>query len=89
MRDAIAEIDRQTATQVLIIEDEPLISLDLSEIVESLGHGVTTIARTADQAVAGGACQPAGARARRHPARRRLVRARRGARNPRRSSRCR
>ena len=45
--DAVAEIDRQTATRVLIIEDEPLISLDLSEIVESLGHEVTTIARTA------------------------------------------
>ncbi len=58
--DAIAEIDRQTKTQVLIIEDEPLISLDLSEIVESLGHGVTTIARTADQAVAGARANPPG-----------------------------
>ena len=48
---AIAEIDRQIATRVLIIEDEPLISMDLSEIVESLGHRVTTIARTANQAV--------------------------------------
>ena len=44
VREAVAELDRQTATQVLIIEDEPLISLDLSEIVESLGHGVTSIA---------------------------------------------
>jgi CheY-like chemotaxis protein len=51
VRDAVAEIDRQTATDVLIIEDEPLISLDLSEIVESLGHRVTTVARTATQAV--------------------------------------
>jgi CheY-like chemotaxis protein/DNA-directed RNA polymerase specialized sigma24 family protein len=51
VRDAIEEIDRQTATQVLIIEDEPLISLDLSEIVESLGHSVTTVARTAREAV--------------------------------------
>ncbi|HET9068117.1 MAG TPA: response regulator [Amaricoccus sp.] len=49
--EALAEIDRQIATRVLIIEDEPLISLDLSEIVESLGHEVTTIARTASQAV--------------------------------------
>jgi CheY-like chemotaxis protein len=49
--EAVAEIDRQTATRVLIIEDEPLISLDLSEIVESLGHAVATVARTADQAV--------------------------------------
>jgi DNA-directed RNA polymerase specialized sigma24 family protein/CheY-like chemotaxis protein len=60
LRDAIAEIDRQTATQVLIIEDEPLISLDLSEIVESLGHGVTTIARTADQAVTAARSEPPG-----------------------------
>lgn len=48
---AVAEIDRQIATRVLIIEDEPLISLDLAEIVESLGHEVATIARTAGQAV--------------------------------------
>ncbi len=58
--EAVAELDRQTATQVLIIEDEPLISLDLSEIVESLGHGVTTIARTAAQAVAGARANPPG-----------------------------
>jgi CheY-like chemotaxis protein len=60
VNDALAEIDRQTSTNVLIIEDEPLISLDLSEIVESLGHGVTTIARTADQAVAGARANPPG-----------------------------
>jgi DNA-directed RNA polymerase specialized sigma24 family protein len=48
---AVAEIDRQIATRVLIIEDEPLISLDLAEIAEGLGHEVTGIARTADQAV--------------------------------------
>ncbi|MFT3973013.1 MAG: response regulator [Amaricoccus sp.] len=48
---AADEIDRQIATRVLIIEDEPLISLDLAEIVESLGHEVSTIARTAGQAV--------------------------------------
>jgi DNA-directed RNA polymerase specialized sigma24 family protein len=60
VREAVDELDRQTTTQVLIIEDEPLISLDLSEIVESLGHGVTTIARTADQAVAGARANPPG-----------------------------
>ncbi len=48
---AVAEIERQTATDVLIIEDEALISLDLCEIVESLGHRVTSVARTATQAV--------------------------------------
>ena len=56
----MAEIDRQIATRVLIIEDEPLISMDLAEIVESLGHGVTTIARTAAQAVSAAAAEAPG-----------------------------
>ena len=56
---ALAEIDDQMKTRVLIIEDEPLISMDLAEITESLGHEVTTIARTAAQAVgAAGSDQP-------------------------------
>jgi CheY-like chemotaxis protein/DNA-directed RNA polymerase specialized sigma24 family protein len=50
--EAIAEIDRQTATNVLIIEDEPMISIDLSGIVEELGHTVTEVARTQKEAVA-------------------------------------
>jgi CheY-like chemotaxis protein len=58
--EAIADIDRQTTTDVLIIEDEPLISLDLSEIVESLGHRVTTVARTASQAVDAARSEPPG-----------------------------
>ena len=37
---AVSDIDRQTATSVLIIEDEPIIALDLEEIVRSLGHQV-------------------------------------------------
>lgn len=49
---AIAEIDRQTKTEVLIIEDEPIISMDLSGIVEDLGHDVAAVARTRDEAVA-------------------------------------
>jgi CheY-like chemotaxis protein len=60
LEDAVAEIDRQTATRVLIIEDEPLISLDLSEIVESLGHSVTSVARTADEAVEAVESEPPG-----------------------------
>lgn len=52
IKDAIDEIDRQTKTEVLIIEDEPLISMDLTHIVESLGHSVTTVARTASDAIA-------------------------------------
>ena len=60
LKEAVAEIDRQTATEVLIIEDEPLISLDLSELVESLGHRVTAVARTADEAVAAANASPPG-----------------------------
>ncbi|WP_029059258.1 response regulator [Stappia stellulata] len=52
IKDAIAEIDRQTKTEVLIIEDEPLISMDLTQIVESQGHSVTQVARTASEAIA-------------------------------------
>ena len=36
---------------MLIIEDEPLIALDIQKIVEQLGHDVTTIARTHTEAV--------------------------------------
>lgn len=49
--EALAEIDRQTRTSVLIIEDEPMISMDLSGIVEELGHQVSSVARTRDEAV--------------------------------------
>lgn len=44
-------IAAQIRTQVLIIEDEPLIALDLQYLVEQLGHEVTTIARTHTEAV--------------------------------------
>ncbi len=44
--EAGAEIGRQIATDVLIIEDEPLIALDLQRILEGLGHKVASIART-------------------------------------------
>jgi DNA-directed RNA polymerase specialized sigma24 family protein len=40
------EISRQVATDVLIIEDEPLIAMDIEEMVESLGHRVVGTART-------------------------------------------
>jgi len=49
---AIEEIDRQTATDVLIIEDEPIIAMDLEGIVEGLGHKVAAIADTRSSAVA-------------------------------------
>ncbi len=45
------EISEQIRTTVLIIEDEPLIALDIQTLIEQLGHGVTTIARTHAEAV--------------------------------------
>ena len=49
---ANTEIAEQIATNVLIIEDEPLVALDLREIVEGLGHSVVSIARTHEEDVA-------------------------------------
>ena len=48
---ARAGLDAQTATSVLIIEDEPIIALDLSRIVTAMGHTVTGTADTAASAV--------------------------------------
>ncbi|MFZ4688354.1 MAG: response regulator [Polymorphobacter sp.] len=50
--DALDEIDRQTATTVMIIEDEPIIAMDLESIVGELGHAVAGIATTHDEALA-------------------------------------
>lgn len=49
---ANAEIADQIATEVLIIEDEPLIAHDLRGIVEELGHSVVGMARTHREAIA-------------------------------------
>jgi DNA-directed RNA polymerase specialized sigma24 family protein len=46
------EIANQVATDVMIIEDEPVIALDLEALVSELGHSVTGIARTHREAVA-------------------------------------
>ena len=45
------EISKQVATDILIIEDEPLIAMDIEQLVESLGHKVVGIARTHKEAV--------------------------------------
>jgi CheY-like chemotaxis protein len=45
-------IDSQLASKVLIIEDEPIIALDLENLVTELGHKVVGIAATRDEAVA-------------------------------------
>ena len=51
VRDAIAEIEREAATNVLIIEDEPLISMQLEDLVTSLGHKISGTAATHGQAL--------------------------------------
>ena len=50
--EALAEIEKQTRAQVLIIEDEPIIAMDIETIVRDLGHDVTGVAVTRDEAVA-------------------------------------
>ena len=50
--DALSEIERQTRAEVMIIEDEPIIAMDIETIVRDLGHDVTGIAVTRDEAVA-------------------------------------
>jgi len=46
------ELDRQIAGRVLIIEDEPIIAMDLEGIVIGLGHAVSRVADTREKAVA-------------------------------------
>ena len=45
------EIAAQVATDVLVIEDEPMIAMDLESIVEGLGHKVMAVARTHAEAL--------------------------------------
>lgn len=49
--EAAVEMARQVATNVMIIEDEPLIAMDIEQMVEALGHSVTGIARTHAEAI--------------------------------------
>jgi len=55
VRDLVDEAGRELAadmaTNILIIEDEPLIAMDLEALVEGLGHNVTGVARTRTEAV--------------------------------------
>lgn len=46
------DISEQMATKVLIIEDEPMIAMDLKGIAEALGHQVMAVARTHSDALA-------------------------------------
>ncbi|HRF07473.1 MAG TPA: response regulator [Xanthobacteraceae bacterium] len=51
MEGAGRELASEIATDVLIIEDEPLIAMDIEGLVENLGHGVIGIARTHAEAI--------------------------------------
>ena len=48
---AQAELDAELATQVLIIEDEPVIATDIEALVRELGHEVLDVAATRSEAV--------------------------------------
>ena len=49
--EANTDIERSLATNVLIIEDEPIIAADIEALVSELGHKVDGIATTRDEAV--------------------------------------
>src|SRR3546814_15158158 len=51
VKEALTEIEAQTRAKVLIIEDEPIIAMDIETIVRDLGHEVTAIAVTREDAV--------------------------------------
>jgi DNA-directed RNA polymerase specialized sigma24 family protein len=51
VRQAIEEIESESTTDVLIIEDEPLISMQLEGLVSDLGHNVVGTAATRTQAL--------------------------------------
>jgi CheY-like chemotaxis protein/DNA-directed RNA polymerase specialized sigma24 family protein len=60
VREAVAEIEGEATTDVLIIEDEPLISMQLEGLVSDLGHNVVGTAATRGQALEIFAEHPAG-----------------------------
>lgn len=51
LEDAIADIDQEIRSEVMIIEDEALISMELEQIVTGLGHNVCGTATTHKDAV--------------------------------------
>lgn len=56
---AFQEMSRNTAGRILIIEDEPIIALDLEHIIEDMGHEITGIARTEAAAISLADADPA------------------------------
>jgi CheY-like chemotaxis protein len=57
---AEAAVARQLATDVLIIEDEPLIAAHLERLVAEMGHAVSGLAATRAEAVALAGAAPPG-----------------------------
>lgn len=51
LSEANAEIENELKTDVLIIEDEPIIAADIEDIVSGMGHRITAIAATETEAV--------------------------------------
>jgi len=51
VRIAMDEMAKSVTGRVMVIEDETIIAMDLKGIVQALGHEVTGIARTHDQAI--------------------------------------
>jgi CheY-like chemotaxis protein len=51
LRDARERIRSTAAAEVLIIEDEPIIAMDIEELVESCGHRVVGMAASEEEAV--------------------------------------
>jgi CheY-like chemotaxis protein/DNA-directed RNA polymerase specialized sigma24 family protein len=58
--EAQREIDAELATDVLIIEDEPVVAADIEWLVKELGHSVTDIAATRTGAIDSVGRQPPG-----------------------------
>ena len=48
---AAHQIAEDAATEIMIIEDEPLIAMDIESLVTDLGHSVTGVARTLKEAM--------------------------------------
>jgi DNA-directed RNA polymerase specialized sigma24 family protein/CheY-like chemotaxis protein len=52
LAEAEDELQKAMRARILIIEDEPVIALDIAALVEELGHSVTGVTATRDEAVA-------------------------------------
>jgi len=60
LAEAEHDLDQQLASKVLIIEDEPIIALDLTRLVRELGHEVIGAAATRAEAVEMARAEPPG-----------------------------